>query len=246
MDLRGVSLATPCTECSHPLNLHQLVGHPDELCLACASCPGYKPDRCYSGHLRGCEHQMARDAGEPRQCSARHGQKLYLRCQEEVTTLTMHTGDHWGIDRDGQTLHWTDLVAMYPAIDGNFRPVGAANPDRTRFETKDSGARAEYSSGMVRDTDSGKARFELLLPLGVPYSEQFLVRVAELMARGAEKYDSRNWEKAQGDEEMERFKSSALRHLMQWAAGETDEDHAAAVVFNLLGFETTRWRRGQG
>lgn len=115
-----------------------------------------------------------------------------------------------------------------------------------RFETKDSGERAEFESGMVRDTDTGKARFELLLPLGVPYDAQFLVRVAELLGRGAEKYDNRNWEKAQGDEEMERFKSSAIRHLMQWAAGETDEDHAAAVVFNLLGYETTKWKRDHG
>jgi hypothetical protein len=122
-------------------------------------------------------------------------------------------------------------------------PMEFANPDRVKFETKDSGVRAEFDSGMVRDTDRGKARFELLLPLGVPYSEQFITRVAELMARGAEKYDSRNWEQAQGEEEMERFKSSALRHLLQWAAGETDEDHAAAVVFNLLGHETTKWKR---
>lgn len=117
-----------------------------------------------------------------------------------------------------------------------------ANPDRVRFETKDSGVRAEFESGMVRDTQEGKARFELLLPLGVPYEAQFLVRVAELLARGAEKYDSRNWEKASGPEELERFKSSALRHLMQWAAGETDEDHAAAVCFNLLGYETTKYK----
>lgn len=114
-----------------------------------------------------------------------------------------------------------------------------------RFVTKDSGARAEFDSGMVRDTDEGKARFELLLPLGVPYDQQFMVRVAELLARGAHKYDDRNWERATGEVEMERFKSSALRHLMQWAAGETDEDHAAAVVFNLLGYETTKWKAGK-
>lgn len=113
------------------------------------------------------------------------------------------------------------------------------------YRTKDSGKRVEFDSGMVRDTAEDKARFELLLPLGVPYRDQFLVRVAELLARGAVKYQDRNWEKAQGDEEMERFKSSAIRHLMQWAAGEDDEDHAAAVVFNLLGYETVKWKRGK-
>jgi phytoene dehydrogenase-like protein len=110
------------------------------------------------------------------------------------------------------------------------------------FETKDSGARAEYASGMVRDTDKGKARFDLLLPEGVPYKEQMLTRFAELMARGAEKYTRRNWEKAAGKEEMDRFKGSALRHMMQWFNGETDEDHAAAVFFNIMAYEATKYK----
>ena len=71
---------------------------------------------------------------------------------------------------------------------------------------------------------------------------QFLTRCAELMARGAEKYDSRNWEKASSSEEMERYKSSAYRHFMQWICGETDEDHASAVFFNLLAYESTKWK----
>jgi hypothetical protein len=110
------------------------------------------------------------------------------------------------------------------------------------FETKDSGQRAEYASGMVRDTEAGKARFDLLFPLDVPYSAQMLTRFAELMARGAEKYDARNWEKAKGAEELARYRSSALRHLVQWLAGETDEDHAAAVMFNLLAGETVKYK----
>jgi len=110
------------------------------------------------------------------------------------------------------------------------------------FETKDSGERAQYESGMVRDTEKGKARFDLLFPLGVPYAAQMLTRFAELMARGAEKYDARNWEKAKGAEELARYRSSALRHLVQWLAGETDEDHAAAVMFNLLAGETVKYK----
>lgn len=127
---------------------------------------------------------------------------------------------------------------------GRWDPTGVATHVRTAraFETKDSGKRAEYDSGMVRDTAEGKVRFDLLLPLGVPYADQFLTRVAGLMERGAERYGDRNWEKARGGEEMERFKASAIRHLMQWAAGETDEDHAAACVFNLLGYETAKWK----
>lgn len=110
------------------------------------------------------------------------------------------------------------------------------------FETKDSGERAEYESGMVRDTEHGKPRFDLLLPLGVAYSEQMLTRDAQLMARGAAKYEARNWEKARGEPELARYHSSALRHLLQWIAGENDEDHAAAVRFNVMAGEYVKYR----
>lgn len=110
------------------------------------------------------------------------------------------------------------------------------------YTTKDSGVRQEYSSGMVRDTEAGKPRFSLMLPLGVPYNKQFLTRCAELLGRGADKYDSRNWEKADSEAELERYKSSAYRHFIQWASGEVDEDHAAAVFFNLLAHETLKYK----
>lgn len=109
--------------------------------------------------------------------------------------------------------------------------------------TVDSGERALFESGMQRDTEQGKARFDLLIPLGVPYEDQFLTRVASLMGRGAEKYDDRNWEKANSPDELRRMKSSAMRHFMQWAMGADDgEDHAAAAVFNLIAHETTQWK----
>lgn len=114
------------------------------------------------------------------------------------------------------------------------------------YETKDSGERAQYDSGMVRDSEEGKARFDLIFPLGVPYSEQMMTRFAELMARGAIKYDARNWELAKGEEELARYRSSALRHLIQWATGETDEDHAAAVMFNVMAGETVRFKMKKG
>lgn len=114
--------------------------------------------------------------------------------------------------------------------------------ERQRFVTLDSGQHAEYASGMVRDTQDGKARFGLLRADGVPYADQFFTRVAQLMTRGIGKYGLRNWEKADSQEEIDRFKESAERHLNQYLAGETDEDHAAAVVFNLLAAETTEFK----
>lgn len=111
------------------------------------------------------------------------------------------------------------------------------------YETKDSGTRQEYESGMHRDLEDNKPRFDLMIPEGVPFEEQMLTRFARLMQRGAVKYTARNWELADSAEEHARAKSSALRHLMQWFMGETDEDHAAGVMFNLTAAETIAYKR---
>lgn len=113
----------------------------------------------------------------------------------------------------------------------------------SKYVTKDNGERNTYMSGMLREPGAGKARFDLLMPLGVPYRAQFLTRCAELLERGARKYAPRNWEQASGQAELDDFKSSAFRHFAQWMAGEDDEDHAAAVFFNIMGYETTKWKR---
>lgn len=98
------------------------------------------------------------------------------------------------------------------------------------FETKDSGRRVMFPSGMNRDVQDDKPRYDLIWQPG-------LKRLAELMSRGAKKYGDRNWEKASTQEELDRFKASAYRHFEQWFAGDIDEDHASAVVFNLFGAE---------
>ena len=106
---------------------------------------------------------------------------------------------------------------------------------KKKFITKDSGKRQSYSSGMRRDLQDGKPRYDLVLPLKM--KENMFKRWAELMGRGAIKYGERNWELAKTQEEADRFKQSALRHMMQWFNGDTDEDHAAAVYFNIQCYE---------
>ena len=101
------------------------------------------------------------------------------------------------------------------------------------FEVKDSGAREEYPSGMRRDTQSGKPDYTLL-------DYPMLRRWAEHMTAGALKYGRRNWELADSQGELDRFKASAFRHLMQWLSGDRDEDHAAAVYFNIAAAEMVR------
>lgn len=112
----------------------------------------------------------------------------------------------------------------------------------TDFETKDSGQHQEYDSGMRRDTQEGKPRFALMWTKLQPYAEQMVTRYAALLARGAAKYADRNWEQGDSEVELERAKDSLLRHAAQLVAGETDEDHAAAVWFNTQAIEYFRWR----
>lgn len=108
------------------------------------------------------------------------------------------------------------------------------------FATKDSGKREEYSTGMHRDLQEGKPRYDLVVPKDM--KEPMLKRWAELMARGAEKYGERNWELAKTQEELDRFQASAFRHFMQWIMGESDEDHAAATMFNIQAAEYVKER----
>lgn len=108
----------------------------------------------------------------------------------------------------------------------------------TKYITKDSGQRQEYASGMRRDLQDGKPRYDLVIPVGLP--DHMLKRWAMLLERGMAKYGYRNWEKANSEEELLRFKQSAFRHFIQWFEGEEDEDHAAAVFFNIQAFEATK------
>lgn len=88
-----------------------------------------------------------------------------------------------------------------------------------------------FKSGMQRDTDEGKVRWDLL------YDGPMLKRWAEHLTRGGKHYGDRNWMKANGQEELDRFRQSAARHFAQWMQGDASEDHAAATMFNLNGAE---------
>lgn len=109
----------------------------------------------------------------------------------------------------------------------------------SNFITKDSGERQEFSTGMVRDSAQKDLRPDLVYG-------PMLVRWAELMGRGANKYGERNWEKARTQEELERFRASAFRHFVQWFYGmNPEEDHAAAVFFNISGAEHVKARMAE-
>jgi len=88
---------------------------------------------------------------------------------------------------------------------------------------------------MRRDTDEGKPRYDLI-------DEPFLTRLAQLMARGAIKYGEENWRLANSEAELKRFQASGFRHFIQWLRGDDDEDHMAAVAYNLMACEYVKRR----
>lgn len=92
---------------------------------------------------------------------------------------------------------------------------------------------------MNRDVTEGKTLWHLVT------FGPMLARWAELLTRGALKYGANNWQKANSQEELERFKESAFRHFMQWYNNDTDEDHASAVIFNINGAEYVKERLSQ-
>ncbi len=95
---------------------------------------------------------------------------------------------------------------------------------KLEYVTLDSGSRERFPSGAVRDCRAGKGRYDLISPHG-------LQRLALLMERGSAKYGDRNWERGIPES---RCMDSAFRHMVHYMAGDRDEDHLAAVVFNLF------------
>lgn len=79
-------------------------------------------------------------------------------------------------------------------------------------------------TGAIRSDATGKGRYDLLPP-------RALRRVAVVYEKGASQKGDRNWERGIP---RSRLFSSALRHTFQALEGETDEDHLAHAVWNLL------------
>ena len=112
---------------------------------------------------------------------------------------------------------------------------------RPDFEIKDSGQRHAFQSGMVRDVTAGKVDWHRVA------DGPMLKRWAEHLTKGKEKYPDvspghPNWMLADGLSELARFREAAFRHFVQWYLHDMDEDHAAAVFFNICGFEYVKAR----
>jgi hypothetical protein len=62
-------------------------------------------------------------------------------------------------------------------------------------------------------------------------------RLAKHYENGAKKYAANNWRKGQP---VSRYYDSAMRHLWACIDEKTDEDHAAALLWNLIGILQTK------
>jgi hypothetical protein len=97
-------------------------------------------------------------------------------------------------------------------------------------KVNDSGERRKFNTGSVRDVRTGKGRYDLISPIA-------LDRLARHYENGSVKYGDRNWEKGQP---LASYMDSAIRHCYKVMKGETDEDHAAAVAWNIFAFIHTQ------
>ncbi len=104
------------------------------------------------------------------------------------------------------------------------------------FVVKDSGNRQQFASGSLRDTTEGKIDYSRAL------DGPMFERLAIHLTKAESKYPDvrpgfQNWMLISTEEELVRYRKSAVRHFIQWLRGDTDEDHAAAVFFNINGVE---------
>jgi hypothetical protein len=107
---------------------------------------------------------------------------------------------------------------------------------KVTWQIKDSGTRAEFGTGAVRDAQEGKGRMDLL-PV------RALIEVAKVLEGGAKKYAARNWEKGIP---LSRYADSALRHFMKYLRGDRDEPHDSMAAWNVLCLIETRMRIEEG
>lgn len=92
------------------------------------------------------------------------------------------------------------------------------------MQMNDGGARMTYNGGGMREPSTGKGAYELVSPFA-------LERIAKWYELGAQKYADRNWEKGIP---FGRLIQSGLRHMIRWMQGRRDEDHLAAVCWNVM------------
>ena len=89
-----------------------------------------------------------------------------------------------------------------------------------------------FETGAIRDI-GGKGRMDLL-PMCA------LLRLSKYYETGCSTHGERNWEKGIP---MHSFLDSAMRHLVKYMDGWTDEDHLCAAAWNIMSAMWTEEKR---
>lgn len=106
----------------------------------------------------------------------------------------------------------------------------------------DSGERVESVTGYMKEPDGVRKDYSWVFELEgfelVP--REMIERMAAHLVKGAKKYSPENWRLGTDVPSLMQFRRSLSRHIFQWFRGESDEDHAAAVTFNLWAHEINK------
>ena len=130
--------------------------------------------------------------------------------------------EDWG-DVD-QVEHITDLVGgelrhSKDPTEREFHQIVTMHPDFLRSSQQ------TFHTGAVRDTAAGKPDYTLL-------SWPELARISNHYKRNIGKYGRDNWKKGIPSS---RYLQSMLRHAASAVQEEDNEDHLAAIAFNVMG-----------
>jgi hypothetical protein len=85
------------------------------------------------------------------------------------------------------------------------------------------------NAGLLREDKTQKPDFTYV---GELYEE--FARVMKHFQYGEHKYARLNFLKGGNEDDLLSYKKSASRHINQYFNGQRDEDHAAAVIVNML------------
>ena len=151
--------------------------------------------------------------------------KTYVDCK--YTTNVCASKYHWvprrlnvGVDKERNEAELQRVNDYLSRID-----LTKEGEDKTVMSNiLDSGNRTQFQTGAVRDMHQGKGRCDLLPP-------NALLRLARHFETGSLKYGDRNWELGIP---CHSFADSGMRHLLKYMAGNTDEDHLIAAIWNLM------------
>jgi hypothetical protein len=122
-----------------------------------------------------------------------------------------------------QSMPYDATISYLKQIETNLLEYGIVKQART------DGVNLLYTAGNLCLTYINKIE-------SVPYSGAFR-RLSKHYENGAKKYDKNNWRKGQP---ISRYYDSAMRHLWAEFDGKTDEDHAAAIFWNIVAMIQTK------